>query len=182
MLQAFHIFQLNMFLIFNRLFSLLTHYATSCTPSPWTFRLWIQRLLLLQMSNLMGWREVFCSMACPVRMTGSWRNSGGKDALFTLRMRKTQRCSGVPSSSPWAERIHSLDLQLKRLYVSPFPPKGGCIEGEKPTTINEPKLFKSGCPSLSSTPDLFQVLLPGLLRKFWKIELARGDLANKRKI
>lgn len=164
MLQAFHIFQLNIFLIFNRRYFL----SSLITP---TAAFHLPELFVCGFQDCCRCRWVISrarefSAQWPTRFP--WQGHGETQverALFTLKIQKIQRRSGVrtPSSSQWAERIHSLDLQLKHLYASPFPPKGGCIEGKKPSNINEPKLFNSGTHHCVSLLIFFKYFSQGFL-------------------
>lgn len=92
-LQAFHIFQLNIFLNLQQiLFSLLTHYTNSCIPSP--FCLWIQRLLSLQTESCQGLEMFSPHWSAQFPWQGR-RETQVERTVFILKMSKVQKGSDL---------------------------------------------------------------------------------------
>lgn len=123
----------------------------------------------------MGWRSSL--LTDPPSSHGRAREkSGRKDGLCTLKRRFRDAMVCTKSQSQRAKWVLFISSMKYLQHVSPSF-KGGCIQGRKPTNINQPKLFKSGIALLQN---FFKYFLPGLHRKLKKIGLARRDLANNR--
>lgn len=119
----------------------------------------------------MGWSSLFTD---PPSSHGRAREkSGRKDGLCTLK----RRCSGLHKVPESASKMSALHLQHEVLITCLPLIQGSMHSREKPTNINQPKLFESGIALLLN---FFKYFLPGLHRKLKKIGLARRDLANKR--